>query len=235
MLLIPSSSPPTMPSPTRPSYFRSVSSSSASSSTHINPRKGKPRLYIALYPRSSSYSSSFSSPTACDSYHWCLIVGPQTSGRKDPSTQYHVSHSNGNDSSPFSRKNSTSSTFLYEENDIPGTPLAQKALVRVCIAKVTDLLLLESTLRSLTIPSSTADPSFTCLSWVRTAFLALHNRGCLKSYLKDEDWKDVELCARKYCKRKRQQRRWVTEGLGGPWESELVSTFNFWECREVCA
>jgi len=116
--------------------------------------------------------------------------------------------------------------------------VAQKGLVRIAVCKVTDEEHLQSILRSLPIHED--DSAFTCLTWVRTAFRKLHDDGkAVKSYLKAEDWDDVETCARKYCKRKRDAGRFqedaTTNNNGGAagWDVKKISTFNFWENRET--
>ena len=210
----------------RPSYLRSLSSKS----TLTHSPKDKPRLYITLYPRGSS-TSTFTSNSTCDSYHWTLTIGPQTFSRSDTGTRYHVTHSTTTSSS---HGKSIDTTLLYTEDCLSTTRLARDPLVRICIAKIIDLERLETILRSLPIPL--CDSSYSCLTFVRSAFTALHHgvgAGCLKSYLSKDDWKDVELCVRKYCKRKREQRRFT--GDNGSWNDGTVSTFNYWENREVCA
>ncbi|KIW14381.1 hypothetical protein PV08_07163 [Exophiala spinifera] len=211
-------------SSSRPQFIRSISSSST---------KDKPRLYIALYPRGgSSTLSTFRSTFDCDSYHWSIIVGPQTADRKDPGVRYHIAHvlDDGD-----ARK------FIYEEQDIPSNVGAQSGLVRVAIAKVTDQRRLQGLLRDMVLRED--DSAFNCLTWVREAFVKLLDDGkSVKSYLKPEDWSAVETCARKYCKRKRDAGRFRLDNNGNRrgggdannrWNPEMISTFNFWENRET--
>jgi hypothetical protein len=208
--------------PNRPSYLRTISSTSTTSTTSTTrsrARKNKLRLYIALYPRGGS-TSSFTTCSNCDSYHWSLLVGPSSCSRSDPGTRYHIAHNP-----------QTTEPFLYEESDILTSGPASTLLIRVAIAKVRDIDAFQATLRSLPIPSISTEPSSTCLSWTRAAFSALvKKKSCLKSYLSASDWKDVEACARKYCKRKRDLRRFTN---AGPWDLNKVSTYNFWENREI--
>ncbi|KIX05453.1 uncharacterized protein Z518_06325 [Rhinocladiella mackenziei CBS 650.93] len=211
----------TSTSTSRPPFLRSLSSTSS-----LKPAKDKPRIYIALYPRGgSSATSSFRSDFNCDSYHWSIVVGPQTASRKDPGTRYHVAH--------LPEK---SGKHLYEEQDIPSHSAAQTCLIRVAIAKVTDECRLQSVLREVCIQRD--DSAFNCLTWVREAFVRLHDDGkCLKSYLNSDDWKAVETCARTYCKRKRDVGRFQetvpANGAVNAWSMEKISTFNFWENRET--
>ena len=211
---------------TRPSYLRSLSSSH-----HLHPQRNKPRLYLALYPRGHT-SSTYTSNTHCSSYHFALLVGPQSSHRSDPGTRYHVSHT--------SDILDTTHPFLYEETDIT-TSETHIPLVRITLAKVRDPERLTSLLRSVPVPvpnSSVTSPE-TCLSWTRAAFTTLvtdkgdsHNGPCLSSYLKVSDWEFVEERARKYVKRKREFRRWDREHPG-PWDRNAIATWNYWENRET--
>ncbi|KAK4942138.1 hypothetical protein LTR10_018030 [Elasticomyces elasticus] len=202
-------------STSRPQFIRTISSSS---------NRDKPRLYIALYPRGGLpfFRNNFN----CDSYHWSLIIGPQTALRTDPGTRYHIAH--GDDDT---------NKYVYEEQDIPSTAGAQTVLVRVAVAKVTDESRLEALLRE--IPLRQDDSAYTCHTWVREAFIkVLDDNKSVKSYLKADDWNAVEACARKYCKRKRDAGRFVEDSnAGGMNQSngQMISTFNFWENRETTA
>ncbi|KAJ9614332.1 hypothetical protein H2200_002468 [Cladophialophora chaetospira] len=198
------------------------------SSTSTKPTRDKPRLYIVLYPRGgSSTASSFRNVSSCDSYHWALVVGPQTALRADVGTRYHVAHlDEGN-------------KYIYEEQDIPLNIAAQKGLVRIALCKVTNEQRLQSILRSL--PPRENDSAFNCLTWVREAFTKLHEDGKVaKTYLKASDWEHVEACTRKYCKRKRDAGRFQesndmadNNGAVPAWDVKKISTFNFWENRET--
>lgn len=197
----------------RPQFIRSISSSTT---------RDKPRLYIALYPRGGL--SFFRNNFNCDSYHWSLIVGPQTALRTDPATRYHIAHVDDENT----RK------YFYEEQDIPSNAGAQTVLVRVTVAKVVDEARLRALLRD--IPLREDDSAYTCHSWVREAFIKLlSDSKSVKSYLKSDDWNAVEACARKYCKRKRDAGRFVenSEGEANRWNPQIISTFNFWENRET--
>jgi hypothetical protein len=132
--------------------------------------------------------------------------------------------------------------YLYEEQDIPLNIVAQKCLVRVAVCKVTDEARLQSILRDTPIRGD--DSAFNCLTWVREAFRKLHDDGkAVKTYLKSDDWDDVEKCARKYCKRKRDAGRFQegatvnnnnnNNGGATNWDVKKISTFNFWENRET--
>lgn len=206
----------------RPSYFRSLSSSS------LTPQSNKPRLYLALYARGGG-SSTFHSSSNCDSFHWALVVGPQSSSRKDPGTRYHINHND----SPIH-------PFLYEESDLHDSE-SHIPLIRITLAKVRDQARLTSLIRSIPVPSGGGPPYETCLDWTRSAFqLLASDRGgssggadggpCLSSYLKAADWEHIETKARKYVKRKKDMRRFDRDG---PWDRGSVSTWNFWENRET--
>ena len=241
----------TMSSNSRPTLPRSLSS------TTSIPKTNKPRLYIAIYQRGGGSSScSFTtSHSQCDSYHWSFIVGPQTALRKDPGTRYHLAHCTSPiiPSSSSSRRASTSTTLLYEENDIPTHLPASTALIRIAIAKVTNPDRLTHLLRSLALAlphshslstpsSSSSDPSYTCLTFIKSAYQTLitSHPSCLKTYLNPSDWNDIEHCARKYSKKKRDQRRFTPDtnmnmNVNRRWDVDCVSTFNFWENRETTA
>jgi len=207
----------------RTPFFRSLSSTSGA-----KPTKDKPRLYITLYPRGgSSTTSSFRNDFNCDSYHWSIIVAPQTASRKDPGTRYHVAHLNHG-----------LGKYFYEEQDIPSHPMAQTGLIRVAIAKVTDEDRLQSLLRDINVREE--DSAFNCLAWVREAFVKLLDDGkSVKSYLNSDDWNAVETCARTYCKRKRDAGRFHENTAANAneahtaWRVDMISTFNFWENRET--
>ncbi|KEF57474.1 uncharacterized protein A1O9_05391 [Exophiala aquamarina CBS 119918] len=195
--------------PSTTPFLRSLSSRSL-----LVPSKDKPRLYIVLYPRGgSSPTSSFRNNLNCDAYHWSIVVGPQTSGRKDQGTRYHVAH-----------LDQESEKYIYEDQDIASNPSLQNGLIRVTVAKVTDEPRLQSIIRAIQIRED--DTAFNCLTWVREVFLKLHQ----------DDWNAVEACARKYCKRKRDIGRWQEDRVPrGLWNMEKISTFNFWENRETTA
>jgi len=208
---------------TRPQFLRSLSSTSS-----IKTTKDKPRLYIVLYPRgASSSTSSYRNTFSCDSHHWAIVVGPQSASR-DAGTRYHVAH-----------LDQDSGRHRYEEQDIPSNPVAQTALVRIAVCKVTDEERLRAIIRDL--PVREEDTAFNCLSWVREAFCKLHEDGkAVKSYLHVDDWRNVETCARKYCRRKRDIGRFQdsntarNDNVGAvTWDVKRISTFNFWENREI--
>lgn len=210
---------------TRSQLLRSLPSKAS-----IKPAKDKPRLYIVLYPRGgSTTTSAFRNVHNCDSYHWSIVVSPQTAMRTDPGTRYHVAH-----------LDHESGKYFYEEQDMPSHTAAQTGLIRVAVAKVTDEERLQSLLREL--PVREDDSAFNCLTWVREAFTRLLDDGkSVKSYLDSNDWNAVETCARKYCKRKRDAGRFQERTGGAPnnnggarqWNVEKISTFNFWENRET--
>jgi hypothetical protein len=208
----------TTPTTPRAPFLRSLSSRSL-----LMPSKDKPRLYIVLYPRGgSSPTSSFRNNLNCDAYHWSIVVGPQTAGRKDQGTRYHVAH-----------LDQESGEYVFEEQEISTSPSLQTGLVRVTVAKVTDEARLQSILRAIQVRED--DTAFNCLTWVREAFLKLHQDAkSIKTYLNADDWNAVETCARKYCKRKRDIGRWQEDRVPrGLWNVEKISTFNFWENRET--
>ncbi|KAK5115254.1 hypothetical protein LTR62_001454 [Meristemomyces frigidus] len=205
-----------MPHATRPSYFRSLSSSS---------QKDKPRLYIGLYPRCSGHDG-------CDAYHWTLVTGPATPARKDITTRHHLAHTGshtvlGNDSQHS----------LYHGDDLIDRPHAQaELLVRITVAKVVDNERLQTVLQNLRVRSRVGndctEPS-TCAQWVKDAFVALRaDSSCLKSLLDIEDWDVIERMAREYCRGKRREGRFSNDAMDW-WRRENVSTFNAWENRET--
>ena len=128
---------------------------------------------------------------------------------------------------------------FYEEQDLSSSPVAQRGLIRITVCKVIDDERLQTLLRDL--PVREEDPTFTCLTWVREAFCKLHEDGkAVKSYLRAEDWNSVETCARTYCKRKRDLGRFhdgnvAVDNNGAPpmWDVKKISTFNYWENREI--
>lgn len=212
-------------SSTRTQLLRSLST------TSLRPAKKKPRLYIVLYPRGgSSTTSAFRNDFNCDSYHWAIVVAPPTGLRKDRGTRYHVAH-----------LDHSSGKYFYEEQDISSNPAVQTGLVRITVAKVTDESRLQALLRE--IPVRQDDSAFNCLTWVREAFVKLlDDSKAVKSYLHSEDWKAVEACARTYYKRKRDAGRFqdnadpnANANQRNAWRSEEISTFNFWENRETTA
>ncbi|KAH9815323.1 fructosyl amino acid oxidase [Teratosphaeria destructans] len=210
-----------MPHALRPSYFRSLSSSS----------KDKPRLYIALYPRGGNATSSTSN-AYCDSYHWALTIGSSSPSRKDPATQYHLAHSST--SGCLKARRGSAHTFFLEENALAEDTRSQDAmLIRVAVAKVTDMELAKEVLRSLR-PYGKGERFSSCFEWVRVAFSALHKEpGCLKTYFDDGDWLWIEKCAREYCKSKRLQGRFASHAATSNWKAGEVSTFNAWEMQTI--
>ncbi|KAK6440403.1 hypothetical protein LTR95_003377 [Oleoguttula sp. CCFEE 5521] len=196
-----------MPTPTRPSYRRALSSYTS---------KNKPRLYIAIYQRGGGVANTPTNSSFCDSYHWALIVGPPTAG-------------------PGLLRRESTHTFLYSSDDLVEAPAARTALLcRISVAKVIDTAAVEATLRTLG-PGDEADAStYTCFSWVQEAFLKLHEAGCLKSYFDGSDWREVEKICRDYVREKRQQGRFI-EGDVGQWDNNEVATYCAWQYRETTA
>lgn len=176
------------------------------------PQKNKPRLYIALCSR---VDTSFRDEVDCDSYHWVLLVGPDSAARDEAGTRYHVRHDRG-----------TLKTF-YEEQDMD-VSLAQTIMVKITLAKVTSIAQLQKTLRGLPMPED--DPTWTCLSWVRLALQKLvTDRKAVKTYVTGDDWADIEARTRRYVQEKREQRR----ALDLSSLPHSIPTWNFWENRET--
>jgi hypothetical protein len=176
------------------------------------PQKNKPRLYVALCSR---VDTSFRNEVDCDTYHWALLVGPDSAARNEAGTRYHVRHDRGKPK------------MFYEEQDMD-LSLAQSIHVKIAVAKVTSLARLQKTLRNL--PLDNADPTWTCLSWVKFAFKKLiSDRKAVKGYVSRSDWPDIEARTRRYVQEKREQRRTLDRaGI-----SHYIPTWNFWENRET--
>jgi hypothetical protein len=176
------------------------------------PQRNKPRLYVALCSR---VDTSFRNEVDCDSYHWSLLVGPDSAAREKAGTRYHVRHERG------------TPKMFYEEQDMD-LSLAQKIHVKIAVAKVISIAQLQKTLRNL--PLHDDDPTWTCLSWVKSAFQRLiTDRKVLKGYVSANDWPDIEARTRRFVQQKREQRR--TLDLSGITHS--IPTWNFWENRET--
>lgn len=176
------------------------------------PQKNKPRLYVVLCSR---VDTSFRNEVDCDGYHWALLVGPDSAARSEAGTRYHVRHDRG------------TPKMFYEEQDMDLSP-AQIIHVKIAVAKVTSLAQLQKILRNL--PLDDADPTWTCLSWVKFAFQKLiADRKAVKGYVSGSDWPDIEARTRRYAQEKREQRR----GLDLAGTSQSIPTWNFWENRET--
>ena len=176
------------------------------------PQKNKPRVYIALCSRGDS---SFRDEVHCDSYHWALLIGPDSASRGKAGTRYHVRHER------------ESPKMFYDEEDMD-LSLAQMVHVRIAVAKVISMAQLQKALRDL--PLHEDDPTWTCLSWVRAAFQKLvADRKALKGYVSENDWPDIEARTRHYVQQKREQRR--AQDLAGA--VSTIPTWNFWENRET--
>lgn len=218
-----------MPHATRPSYLRSLSSFT---------EKNKPRLYIALYPRGGDgRNTSSGCRGSCDSCHWALVIGPAPASRKGFATRYHLAHSStlAASDSPIARKGSAVHAFCFEETSSEeASDVQATVLIRIAVAKVLDQELVGKILRSIGPPKQDGD-YYTCFHWVREAFAALHAEpGCLKSYFDEDDWTEMEKCAREYYRSKRRDGRFAN-GAVGAWSSNEISTFNAWEKRETTA
>ena len=196
-------SPPT----SRPTFLRSRSASSLLSTSSI---KDKPRLYIALTPRCSTFSHTGAN---CDSYHWNLLVGPKSPSRDTAGTRHHVEHASGPDH-----------RYLYVADDAQYFPSPQSIIVRITVAKIVDTTRLEAVLRH--VPVHQDDTSWNCLSWIRDAFLRVleDEQRCVKGYVEAKDWKGIERRTREYARKKRDERRPA---------GESIPTWNFWENRET--
>lgn len=117
--------------------------------------------------------------------------------------------------------------MFYEEQDMD-LSLAQIIHVKIAVAKVTSLAQLQKNLRDL--PLDNADPTWTCLSWVKFAFKKLiSNRKAVKGYVSGSDWPDIEARTRRYVQEKREQRRTLDRAA----ISHSIPTWNFWENRET--
>jgi uncharacterized protein DUF6914 len=91
------------------------------------PQKNKLRLYIALCSRGDT---SFRNEVDCDSYHWALLVGPDSGSREEAGTRYHVRHYRG------------TPKMFYEEQDMD-LSLAQMIHVKIAVAKVISIAQLQ--------------------------------------------------------------------------------------------
>lgn len=185
----------------------------------------------------------------CDSYHWTLLVGPQSASRDEPGTCFQIVHD-----APVSASNTPYSNSFYEETALTQQSQAQSQalLVRITLAKVVDEKRLRNLLRSLP-PSSPSASSHcnqsdsgydtddvhvtsNCLTWVKTAYKLLTNDNkCLRGYVGPDDWPEVEEVVRLYARKKRRQGRY-SEGVPGEfrtWKDNEIPTWNFWENRET--
>ena len=175
-------------------------------------QRNKPRLYVALCSRGDN---SFRDEVKCESYHWVILVGPDSPYKAEAGVRYQVRHEAGH------------KQWYYEEQDVEASA-SEKVMVRIAIAKVVSTARLEKILRSLPLPED--DPSYSCLTWVKTGFRKLINdSSAIKGYVNADDWVDIESRARRYAQQKRGQRRFQ-EGTG---DKTTVPTWNFWENREI--
>lgn len=236
--------------PQRPSFYRSISSTSqvpTRSSRALNltkswsHQKDKLRLYLALFPRGGSAGGCYGSQLSCDSYHWAIVIGPKSPLRSEAGTAYHMVHSD----SGFS-----DTPYFYEETDLSDNPhLTRNLLARVALAKVFDEEEIASLLRSLaanlkadsrrpsTDSSNVISSDLSCLKWAKSAWETLTQDSSrpLKSYFGPHEFTDIENRARKYVKRKRAQGRYNhnTEPGDVTWNPLEVPTWNYWENRET--
>lgn len=237
----------------RPAFYRSISSNSQSSSKPsrtakalaitrtFSHQKDKLRLYLAVFSRGGSAGGAYGSQLTCDSYHWAIILGPKSPLRTEAGTAYHIVHS----SPEFGNL-----PYLYEETDLKESPhLARNLLARIALAKVVDEdrvpVLLRSLAQSLNLQSkslrgsvdSARESNLTCLSFAKAAWEALAEDGQrpLKSYFGGDEWDGMEIRARKYVRRKRQQGRYShnVETADVTWNAAEVPTWNYWENRET--
>lgn len=230
----------------RPSFFRSLSSSSTTATlSSLSLSRDKPRLYLALYAKGGSTSgSNYNANVTCDSYHWAFIVGPRTAARTDPGTCYQLLHlHNGS---------------CYDEMDLANQSPSQSQtlLVRITIAKVVDENKLRTILRNLpmhtpnsasgseSVSSLSSESDYgatsTCLTWLRLAYKHIMSDPSkpLKGYVGADDWAAIEARARKYVKTKRTQGRFGGNQVDPEyrhWHENEVATWNFWENRETTA
>lgn len=232
----------------RPSFYRTISSSSQASNRSSRAlaltrsfsfRKDKPRLYLALLPKGGPAGGAYGSQFSCDSYHWALVLGPKSALRSQAGVAYHIVHT----ASGF-----TDSASFYEETDLgEQAHLSRTILARIALAKVVDEEYVVSVIRgaaaatrkaSIAAHGSTDHVCRTsCLSWVKTAWEAISGDTSkpLRTFFGPGEWDNIENRARKYVKRKRLQGRYHPNT--GPaditWNADEIPTWNYWENRET--
>lgn len=127
-------------------------------------------------------------------------MGPKTETKDSLGKKYHA----------FNPTTASESTpWIFEERDIPLYP-TDMLLVRILIAKVTDLDQVRACLRG--VPLVQDDDSWNCVVWVKHALE--HLAGNLKALGTSKlDWQTVRGTAMGYCQQKRDEH--CFDGLGG--------------------
>ncbi|KAF2705587.1 hypothetical protein K504DRAFT_387627 [Pleomassaria siparia CBS 279.74] len=171
--------------------------------------RNKPRLELALYAR----------PKHPGTYHWALFVSAKPNRQRASAsvTKYHVKNTlqnvHGELAQPWRYERVVDLAIERER--------LQRLLVRVVIAKVPSVDLLEDLLA--TVPIYQRDDadrlkalSFSCSTWLRDALEALGTQGAITGIA---SWNEVKTKALAYVEKKAQEGSWSAgraEDVGVP-------------------
>jgi hypothetical protein len=192
----------------------------------------KDRLYLGLYARGgtarmpggedksgSGSISAMSQLTGSARYHWALLVGPKVENNETSGKRFHVKE----------RISGTESAWEFSEQET-GTSSTLMVLVRVQVAKITNMKALEAILKS--VPVTTEQRGQNCVEWVREALAALQNdnKALGTSVL---DWATVRGTAMWYVEEKTMQHRFDGQAAPGQFDTRRVSTYDLLERKEL--
>ncbi|KAL8750630.1 MAG: hypothetical protein Q9184_006355 [Pyrenodesmia sp. 2 TL-2023] len=176
----------------------------------------KDRLYVALYVRGGEGKRD---PDADDLYHWGLLVGPKGEDKSAKGFRFHA-------------KNPVNATgeseWMYDEQAI-GMARTASLLVRIVVAKVTDMDRLRAAIRS--VPIIQNDLSWTCITWLRNALEAVEADGKAVGTSK-LDWEIVRRTAKSYIQEKKDAHRFDGKS---DFDMTKTATYDLLEGREIVA
>ncbi len=151
------------------------------------------------------------------SYHWGLLTGPKADDKNAKGTRYHA-------------KNPITATgvseWIYDEQVI-NVARTNSLLVRVVVAKVTDMGRLQAAIRG--VPIVQGDPAWTCITWVRNALEAVGADGKAVGTAR-LDWETVRRTAKEYVGKKKAAHRF--DGKGDA-DMTITATYDLLEGREI--
>ena len=176
----------------------------------------KPRLQVGLYARGNA------DPCGEDTYHWALLVTPKSEqeNTQPAGTRYHVTNTEivpGHNIPPWQYK-------IVPLRNVQTSSL----LIRITVAKVTDLARLEQTLAQVPVAQY---QGFTCRTWVADAITALdHQSSRSLGTRQTGDWNAIQDFATRYVRQKRDVGRWRVQGQ---WNLNLPATYSLLDGKEI--
>ncbi|KAH6628525.1 hypothetical protein F5144DRAFT_579284 [Chaetomium tenue] len=177
----------------------------------------KDRLYVALYARGGAAKM----PDDEDKYHWALLVGPKNELSSSRGKRYHAKE----------KPSGTPGQLVWEfEGRDTLMEASAMALVRVLVAKITNMDRLVSALQS--VPVRGSEPQWNRVEWVKEALEILQRDGKAvgTSVL---GWHAVRDAAMQFVEKKAAEHRFDGRAEPGQFDISKVATYDLLEGEET--